>query len=150
MLVDSSQQKLEIPEIIRIALEETKSNPDLDPKQTSVVITKELTLPSAIAIQKGNTLFIVHKSKDPTQGIFRALNADTARNYIENSREFIMEAREKLGLDVLVTQFKDPTLITIFKTIARSKPAGMGYQLQQSKDGKTYQVIVTLNARRGE
>lgn len=150
MLVDSKQQKLGMEEIIKIALEETQTNQDLDSKQTSVVIAKELTLPSAIVIQKGNTLFIVHKSKEPTQGIFRALNADTPRNYLENSREFIMEAREKLELDVLITQFKDPTLINIFKYIARDKPAGMGYQLQQSKDGKTYQVIVTLNARRGQ
>jgi hypothetical protein len=149
MLVDSKQQKLGMQEIIDIALAETKSNPDLDPKQTSVVIAKELTLPSAIVVQKGNTLFIIHKSKEPTQGIFRALNADTPRNYLENSREFIMEAREKMELDVLITQFKDPTLINIFKAIGRSKPAGMGYQLQQSKDGKTYQVIVTLNSGRG-
>lgn len=146
MLVDSKQRKLGMQEIINIALEETKN--DMHEKKALLLIAKEVTLPSAIVVQKGNTLFVCHKTENPRLGLFRALNADTPQNYLQNSVEFTKEAYEGLGFDALRTEFKDPTLLNIFKYIGRSQPADMGYMVQQSPKTGTYRVTVKLGKKR--
>lgn len=146
MLVDSKQQKLEMQEIVKTSVEETKSK--YDPKTAFLAIIKETTIPDTEVLQIGNTLFIVHPSEDKRQGIFRALNADTAENYLQNSVEFTERAYSQLGFDVLTTQFEDPAILNIFKFIGKDKPANMGYRVQQNKDGSMYQVTVTLGKRR--
>ena len=146
MLVDSSQQKLQMQEIVQISVQQTKSK--YDPKTAFLALVKETTLPGAIVLQIGNTLFIAHRSEDPRQGIFRALNADTAQNYLQNSEEFTERAYTELGFDTLTTTFEDPTLLNIFKYIGRDQPENMGYRTEQAKDGSMYRVTVTLGAPR--
>lgn len=147
MLVDSKQQKLQMQEIVKIAVEETQSQ--YDPKTAFLTLIKETTLPDAKVLQIGNTLFIVHPTEKPRHGIFRALNADTAENYLQNSVEFTKRAYDELDFDVLTTEFSDPTLLNIFKYIGKDQPADMGYLTQKSKDGKSYRVTVTLGKERG-
>ena len=140
MLVDSKKKQLNTTEIIKTALTEIK---DPHPLQvTFLAIMKELTSPTAWSGKAGNTLFIVHKSpSNPKQGVFRALNADTASNYVENSREFLKQM-QKYKYETLVTQFKDPAILNIFKIIGKPKPKGMGYKA--IKSGDTYQVTLQL------
>jgi hypothetical protein len=147
MLVDSKQQKLQMQEIVKISVEETKSQ--YDPKTAFLSIIKETTLPDTKVLQIGNTLFIVHGTEEPRHGIFRALNADTAENYLQNSVEFTKRAYDELEFDVLTTQFEDPTILNIFKYIGKDKPANMGFQARKLSDGKTFQVTVTLGKGRG-
>jgi hypothetical protein len=142
MVVDSQQQELSVPEIIRIAAQETKSK--YAPSAVLASITKECQMPQTILLRYGNTLFIINKGKN-RKGFFRALNADTARNYMQSSLTFIAEAYE-IGFDVLVTQFEDPSLLSIFRFIAKDQPADMGYQVKQA-DG-IYNVTVILGPRR--
>jgi len=140
MLVDSRHKKLNVTEIIKAALDEIHDPHPL--QQTFLAIMKELTSPTAWSGKTGNTLFIVHKSpSNPKQGVFRALNADTASNYVENSRVFLKQMQE-YRYQTLVTQFKDPAILNIFKIIGKSKPAGMGYKA--IKSGDTYQVTLQL------
>jgi hypothetical protein len=146
MLVDSKQQKLGMQEIINIALEQTKS--DMNEKKALLLIAKEVTLPDAIIVQKGNTIFVCHKTENPRLGLFRALNADTPQNYLQNSVEFTKEAYEGLGFDMLRTEFKDPTLLNIFKYIGRDQPADMGYKVEQSKNTGMYRVTVKIGKKR--
>jgi hypothetical protein len=146
MLVDSKQQKLQMQDIVKTSVEETESK--YDPKTAFLAIIKETTLPDTDVLQIGNTLFIVHGTEEPRHGFFRALNADTAQNYLDNSLEFTKKAYDELGYDVLTTQFEDPTLLNIFKYIGKDQPANMGYMVQKSEDGKTHQVTVTLGKRR--
>ena len=140
MLVDSKKKQLNTTEIIKTALTEIK---DPHPLQvTFLAIMKELTSPTAWSGKAGNTLFIVHKSpSNPKQGVFRALNADTASNYVDNSREFLKQM-QKYKYETLVTQFKDPAILNIFKIIGKPKPKGMGYKA--IKSGDTYQVTLQL------
>lgn len=143
MVVDSKQKKLKFEEIIQTSLQETKSK--YSSQVAFVAIMKELTLPGAFQVRMGNTVFIVHPNKDKSHHVFfRALNADTAKNYIEHSKKFTDQMKAK-GYTMMVTQFQDPTLLNIFKNIARDKPDGMGYAVQKSKDGKMYQVTVQLS-----
>ena len=142
MVVDSKKQQLEFEDIVKTSLKETKSEYSMH--VAFVAIIKELTLPGAFQIRFGNTIFIVHPQKGKVGYVFfRALNADTAKNYVENSKKFTDQMRAK-GYKVMVTQFQDPTILNIFKAIARDKPEGMGYAVQKSKDGKMYQVTVQL------
>jgi len=142
MVVDSKKEQLEFEDIVKISVKETKSKYPMH--VAFVAIMKELTLPGAFAVRMGNTIFIVHPQKDRVGYVFfRALNADTAKNYVEHSRNFTNQMRDK-GYKVMVTQFEDPTILNIFKAIARDKPDGMGYSAQKSKEGKMYQVTVQL------
>jgi hypothetical protein len=86
-MVDSQQEELSVEDIVAIAGMNTDSEYD-----TRTFNCNELT-PSCrclitLFLREGNTLFIIHKAA-PGVGYFRALNADTARNFLQNGRTFI-------------------------------------------------------------
>ena len=128
-----------------IAAQETKS-----PHPASTVyaaMVKEINMPGTSVVRDGNTLFVIHKAEGRV-GVFRALNADTARNYLENSYAFIQGAY-KMGFDTLVSEFEDPTIMNIFKAISRNPPQeGMGYKAERTKRG--FRVTVKLGPKRAE
>jgi hypothetical protein len=145
-LVDSTQQMLKVPQILGIAAQTTGSNRPL--KEAIQMLSVELSLPNIWKCREGNTLFIVHKTTHPGVGYFRALNADTARNYLENSRKFA-DAAYAIGFNVLVTQFQDPSILNIFKIISRNPVReGMGYKAHKTNDGG-YQVTLQLGHLKG-
>ena len=145
MLVDSKNKQLDEQAILMVAAQETKSK--YSAAQVFAALVKELNLRGTSTYRAGNTLFVVHHAKGRV-GTFRALNADTARNYLENSYEFI-QAAYKMGFDTLVTTFEDPTIINIFKAISRNPPQdGMGYKAEKTTDG--YRVTVKLGPKRGD
>ena len=145
-MVDSKQQKLNSQQVIEIAAVNTKVGRPI--KQVKEMLTIEWSMPNTWKMQEGNTIFVVHKSKEPGYGFFRALNADTARNFLENSRVFC-QAAYKVGFDVVVTQFTDPTILNIFKMISRNPvQEGMGYAAQKTEDGG-FQVTLVLGPIRG-
>jgi hypothetical protein len=144
-MVDSKQKMLTSDEICLIAAKNT--GVDRPPEQVLQMLKIELNMPNTWKMRNGNTIFVCHKSKQPGYGYFRALNADTARNFLESSRIFA-DAAYKVGFDVLVTQFKDESILNIFKTIGRPQPANMGYAVQRTDDGG-YQVTLVLGPARG-
>lgn len=145
MLVDSKKKQLGEQAILLIAAEETKSK--YSAAQVYAAIVKEMNLRGTTVYKAGNTLFIMHHAKGRV-GTFRALNADTARNYLENSYEFI-QAAYKMGFDTLMTTFEDPTIINIFKAISRNPPQEeMGYKAEKLEGG--YRVTVKLGPKRGD
>lgn len=143
MLVDSKKKKLGVEPIIVLAAAETDEKLPAD-KVWAAVLT-ELNQKGVTLFQEGNTLFIVHHL-GPREGWFRALNADVARNYLENSYLFI-QAAHKFGYDVLYSEFSNPTVLNIFKAISRNPPIpGMGYSVKKDKD--SYEVTLTLGKER--
>ena len=144
-MVDSQQQELDVDDIIGIAGMNTGA--DVDFQTLKAAITAELNMPNTLFLRQGNTLFIIHKA-DVGVGWFRALNADTAPNFLQNSMEFI-KACNKMGFDTMATNFSDPTILGVFRYISQNPPfEGMGYQAQQTDDGEFY---VTINTgKRGE
>jgi len=149
-LVDSRKMPLEIQDIIGVALTNSKET-YYAPAVAYTAIAKELSMPNTMPMIYGNTLFIVHPSERNNRfGYFRALNADTANNYLENSIEFVKGAYDA-GFDVLVTQFSDPTILNIFKGISRNPPnEGMGYEAKKVSNGSYYNVTLKLGEPRGE
>jgi hypothetical protein len=144
-MVDSNQRKLTSEQIIEIAAANTKVGRPM--KQVKEMLTIEFKMPNVWKMKEGNTIFIVHKTKYPGYGFFRALNADTARNFVQNGRVFC-DAAYKVGFDVVVTQFNDSSLLGIFKVISRNPvQEGMGYVAQKTDDGGM-QVTLQLGKAR--
>ena len=126
-----------------IAAQETKSKYPASTVYATLV--QEMNMEGTSVLRDGNTVFIIHHAKGRT-GVFRALNADTARNYLENSYAFI-QAAYKMGFDVLVSDFEDPTIFNIFKAISRNPPREeMGYRAERTTKG--YRVTVKLGPKR--
>jgi hypothetical protein len=134
MVVDSKHQELTNEEIIQIAAQDTGS--PYSPEQVQAALMAEAQAEGTIMMREGNTLFVVHRyPKDEEIAVFRALNADTADNYLQNSVVFT-EAMKATGFRAMITTFYDETLLNIFKYIGRDKPQGMGYQASRLPDGR--------------
>ena len=146
-LVNSDQKKLSMQEIIDIAAEMTKS--EYAKEQVLGSIYKELTMPGSIVAQIGNTIFMVHRvEKNPGIALMRALNADVAQKYLDNSEEFAKMAYNDYHIDTIVSQYTDPALSKIFAYVGRNKPKNMGYMVHKMPDGKTYQAVANLGPAR--
>jgi hypothetical protein len=147
LVVDSNEKMLTVQEILEIAAEETGVQKPFE--EVLQALTVELTMPNIWKTRNGNTLFIVHKTAKPGYGYFRALNADTARNFVENGRQFV-DGAYKVGFDILVTQFTDPSVLNVFKIIARNPVREqMGYAAQRTNGGG-FQVTLQLGPQRGD
>jgi hypothetical protein len=146
MLVDSQTKQLTVPEIIAIATKETQS--EYPPAAVLASVYEELKQPETYSIIEGNTLFVIHKG-DGRNGMFRALNADVPANYLNNCLVFA-GAAYKLGFDSLITQFKDPSLLNIFRFVEKNRQKvnpDMGFLAQQGENGD-YIVTVKLGPER--
>ena len=143
-MVDSRERELSVEDIIGIAGMNTDAGVQVG--QLIQMINAELQMPDTLFLRQGNTLFIIHKAK-PRVGFFRALNADTANNFLQNGMEFI-KACYKMGFDTMATQFSDPTILSVFRFISNNPPnPNMGYQVQKTDDGGFY-VTVQCGPRR--
>jgi hypothetical protein len=137
-MVDSQQQELSVEDIVGIAGMNTDS--EYDTRTLMASLTAELNMPNTLFLRQGNTLFIIHKA-EPRVGFFRALNADTARNFLENGREFIA-ACYKMGFDTMATEFSDPAVLGVFRYISQNPPnPEMGYEVEETEDGGFYVTV---------
>jgi hypothetical protein len=143
MFTDSKTHKLSQLEIIKTALE--KQGSPYNMQQSIAAVTAEAYAPNTIVMREGNTLFFInYDPQDKSRGMFRALNADTPQNYLNNSVEFI-RAAGMAGFKTLISQFSDPSLVHIFKYVSRHAPfPGMGYAVQHDNEKHIYQVTVNL------
>lgn len=146
MLVDSKKTKLGVEAIIVASAGETESNQPVATVYAAVV--QELNVKGTMLLQEGNTLFIIHHISSRV-GMFRALNADIARNYLDNSLEFV-KAAYKLGYDELYTAFESQSILNIFKAIRRYPPNKDMEFIAQEKDGKYFVTLYLGPARERE
>jgi hypothetical protein len=143
-LVDSNQEMLSVKQIIEIAAENTES--PFPPQAVVQGLKAEMSQPDSLPMRYGNTIFLCHKGKG-RNGFFRALNADTARNFVENGMRWVTAAYDA-GFDFMVTEFSDPSLVNVFKAISKRPPrTNMGYQVRKMKDGNI-QVVLQLGPKR--
>jgi hypothetical protein len=139
-MVDSQQEELSVEDIISIAGMNTDAG--MEPERLMKMINAELQMPDTLFLREGNTLFIIHKAK-PGVGWFRAINADTAPNFLQNGRTFML-ACHKMGFDTMATNFTDPTLLGVFRYVSQNPPVeGMGYQVQKTNNGGFYVTVKT-------
>jgi len=140
-MIDSNKQKLDFSQIVVIALENTRSNFPI--KAALPAILTEATQPNTDVKQIGNTVFILHEGKDG-QALFKALNADIPRNFLQSARKYVVYAKNELGLDVLITEFSDPAISTLFHAISKNPPMeGMGFKEYKTTKG-AYRIVLNL------
>ena len=141
--VDSKHQQLSQDEIIAIAAKETGGQ--YTAEQIKASLLAEAHEMGAIMLQEGNTIYVVHRSLDrPDVALFRALNADTIPNYLKNSVVFT-QAVGMAGVQYIVTEFEDESLLGIFEYVRRNQPfPNMGYDVQKAKGKELYRVTVNL------
>jgi hypothetical protein len=138
-MVDSRQHKLNPAEIIVIALENTRS--PYPPKVAMPAVLDEMSQPNTDVKQMGNTMFVLHKG-DNGQAFFKALNADIPQNFLDNSKKYVVYVKQNLGMNVLVTEFQDPAISTLFHAISRNPPMeGMGFQEYKTSNGGSRIVL---------
>ena len=142
MIVDSKKKKLSSEEIVKNAAVITKS--PYTPEQVYAALVAEAYTPNTLLIREGNTLFVINfVPTNKSQGYFRALNSDTALNYLNNARSFIKVAGS-IGFETLVVDFQDSSLLSLFKSISRRPPyKNMSYDVQDHGD-QGYRVIIHL------
>lgn len=150
-MVDSNQQQLPTDQIVKIAAENTRSPYAF--KEVYLTFVSELGMQGAVVYRFGNTIFIIHRSDSrPEYGMFRALNADTAQNFVENGKKFVDQAVAD-GFKGLKTQFSDPSVLNVFKIIGREEQAlqnpQMGYTVAKTQDNQI-QVTLVLGERLGK
>lgn len=146
-IINSKKEKLSMPEVITHAVANEDKEHRL-PKGVTLqaailAITKELTMKSAEHTQIGNTVFIAHYSDDRKEVFMRALNVDTARNYLDNSIEFtkhLMRAK----VERMVSDFNGSAPMHIFNTIAHedfAKNWGMKIFKMENGGHRAYVVM---------
>jgi hypothetical protein len=140
--VDSRHQELSQEEILAIAAKETGGGYSVE--QVKASLSAEAYEMGAIMMREGNTIFVVHQDKEkPHIAVFRALNADTIKNFTQNCVVFA-KAMGMAGFRYMVTQFKEESLLNIFEYVRRHQPfPNMGYAVNKTTDGG-YQVTVNL------
>lgn len=148
-LVNSQERKLNIGEITVIASHYSGSKQP--PNVVALSILQELGDGGGEHIQIGNTLFIFHRAENPKNIFFRALNADVAENYVQNSIEFIQWAYQQ-GVDLGVTEFEGELILKMIKMVSREMEQigyeGGGYKAWRLQNG-TYRVVVQFGPPRG-
>ena len=140
-LVDSHERDLNPFEIVTIGLQNMKTKYPLEVALPAVMT--EMNQPNAKTEKIGNTFFLVLTGKDG-QGFFKAFNADTPANYVENGKEFCLWAKEELGMHMLVTEFEDPVISKLFHIIAQDPPMdGMGFKEYKLSNGD-HRIVLNL------
>ena len=145
-LVDSKQKKLNSFEIFNAALVNTGSK--YSPEVAMPAILEEFKQKDAEFVRLGNTIFLLHKGKDG-KGFFKAYNADVPRNFLENSRKFVVIAFRKFKMDYLVTEFQSPALERLFAAASKNFPMpNMAYKMYKGKNTGATRVVLKLGDRK--
>lgn len=141
--VDSKKDQLSIPEIITQAV---YNNPpkDVPPYAAILSIIKEGTLPNSEVKQYGNTVFITHFDETRDLAVGRALNIDSAKNFIINGEEYFRDL-VRGGTRKFIAQFDQRSFATAFMAFKR-KPitTEMEVWMGETTTGKT-QVRIALD-----
>lgn len=148
--VDSTKKLLEPPQII---LQFAHQYPGNHPVQAVVAaISDELNMPDADAIQFGNTVFISHYTEgDQDAVLMRAMNVDTAENYVDNTENYVVYAYGR-GVKTIVTVFNDPAIESLIKTVKhridKNNPTLDAELTFKQDEGQTTATIVLMKERK--
>ena len=140
-MADSRKVKLEPAQIIAVALENTESKYPMNVAMPAILT--EMSQPNSDVKQIGNTLFSLLKG-DAGQAFVKAFNADTAPNFVQNTKEYAVYAKNDLGMNLLVTEFTDPVISSLFHVIAKNPPMeGMGFKEYKTSNGG-FRIVLNL------
>ena len=115
--VDSNERQMSIPEIVtNVAATQGKSG--LPIQTILMAFVREGSMPNTEVKQYGNTVFITHFSKDKDLAVGRALNMDTAKNFVFNGTEYLRDL-VRGGTRKFIAQFEQRSYATAFAALKR-------------------------------
>ena len=116
-IVDSNKKKLDIYEIITMAVHNLESD-GLEFKKAIATILTEAQRETCEVVKVGNTVFIGHRGegKNKTKMVGRPLNVDTGRNYVKNMLEYGAYIQGQ-GITHYTTQFEGSELLPAMRVI---------------------------------
>jgi hypothetical protein len=79
-------------------------------------LAQELEMEDAEAIQFGNTAFISHYTADGQSVFMRALNVDTAKNFVDNIENYVAHVYRR-GVKTITTAFTDDAIAGAIRTV---------------------------------
>ena len=121
-VVNSNKEELPPASIISIYIDGTDKR-GKSTHEILMMIAKEGSLENADMTQFGNTVFLGHiGTANKTKMIGRALNVDTARNFVANILEYVRYLQDK-DITHYATQISDDTLLGAFKIIKKKLEA---------------------------
>jgi|TARA_R110000824_G_scaffold249341_1_gene438327 hypothetical protein len=121
-VVNSDKEELPPASIIAIYVDGTDKR-GRSTHEILMMIAKEGSLENSDMIQFGNTVFLGHTgTTSTTKMIGRALNVDTARNFVANVLEYIRYLQDK-GITHYATQISDDKLLGVFKIVKKKLEA---------------------------
>lgn len=133
-VVDSKKNPLPAPEVImRFAQDFNDTGYPL--QNVLAALAEELGMPNTDQVQIGNTVFIGHTGEGEHDNVMegRALNIDTARNFMRNGLIYIAYLQNK-GIKYYRTDFNEKAYTTAFQ-----------YWYQQSEGTDTEIDVVQLD-----
>lgn len=118
-VIDSKTRELAPPEIILEALKGSDLD-GLTPQVAAIAIMRELGMPDIDAVQFGNTVFIGHRGKGEEKDLMwgRALNVDTAQNFVANGLQYLGHLQE-IGVKRYVADYEGDELDNAFRAWKR-------------------------------
>lgn len=95
-VVDSKKQFVSAPEIIMRVAQEF-NNTEYPVQNVIASIAEELAMPNTDQVQIGNTVFIGHTGEGKHSSVMegRALNIDTAQNFVRNGLQYLAYLQNK-------------------------------------------------------
>jgi len=145
-MIDSKQKKLNIGEIFNFDLAANSESENYPPAVLYAAFIKEISIPNTVVRQTGNTIWVVHKGEERL-GEFKCINADTKENLDANFKEFIKWSYETLGMDFLVTRFKDESYLQFFRNLKENPPTEE-IKCSAQKTDSGFVVVVQLGPKR--
>ncbi len=144
--IDSMQRLLKGPEIIFEYLQKHDTDTEHTPDAKMAAISAELVMDDTDVIQFGNTAYITHYADNGSHVLMRALNVDTAANFIENTVNYVAYAYGR-GVKHIVTQYSDPVISTLLrrvKAVIEKHNPELTATLEIERDGDEHTAVVSL------
>lgn len=116
--IDSTKRLLQGPEIIFEYLQKHDTDKEHSPEAKLAAISAELVMDDCDVIQFGNTAYISHYGEDNVV-FMRALNVDTAKNFIDNTENYVAYAFGR-GVKHIATQYSDQVITTLIKRVKQN------------------------------
>ena len=154
MPVNSKQKQLTIPEVIATSFKDMRVPQDRI-ASSMLGVVQQGSMPDADTVQFGNTVFISSiKSREDGLKVayLRAINADTARNYLNNGIEYFKYIIEK-GVSYVFMTFTESSVVSVLKAIDDPKvqaQVGMKARTAMKKSPNGNYVAVVRVMQEGE
>lgn len=115
--IDSTQQILPPAQILVEFLKRYAD--DKLPIQVSLIaLAHELNMEDAESIQFGNTAFISHYSREGTDVFMRALNVDSAANFVDNIENYVAHVYRR-GVKNIITVYEDDSITGAIRAVKK-------------------------------